>query len=324
MPLQSFEDAMNARVPDNKKPSVLLANGFSQAWDHTIFNYKNLLNGADFGDRDAEIREIFTKFDTYDFEQVMRALEAAEAVCETYGIDAAKIDEISTDQEQLKNSLIDSISDTHPERSSHVSVAQYEKAKPFILKFKNIFTLNYDLLLYWIVNKTEIDPAGYRTGDGFSFTTWENRSDQNVFFVHGGLHLYDTGTKIKKHTFNDDPDVSIIDKVRVNLDDGKFPLFVSEPTSSKKLERIKHNSYLNDCYKKISKLKGTLFIHGHSMADNDKHIFDQINESEVEKVFVSIFGDENSEANRETMANARRFIHADVEFYDASTAPIWA
>jgi len=24
------------------------------------------------------------------------------------------------------------------------------------------------------------------------------------------------------------------------------------------------------------------------------------------------------------MANARRFIHADVEFYDASTAPIWA
>ncbi|WP_140089819.1 DUF4917 family protein, partial [Vibrio parahaemolyticus] len=69
---------------------------------------------------------------------------------------------------------------------------------------------------------------------------------------------------------------------------------------------------------------GTLFIHGHSMADNDKHIFDQINESGIEKVFVSIFGDENSETNRETMANARRFIHADVEFYDASTAPIWA
>ncbi len=56
MPLQPFEDAMNARVPDNEKPSVLLANGLSQAWDHTIFNYKNLLNEADFGDRDAEIR----------------------------------------------------------------------------------------------------------------------------------------------------------------------------------------------------------------------------------------------------------------------------
>lgn len=324
MSLQSFEEAMNDRVPDNEKPSILLANGFSQAWNTAIFNYKNLLIGANFGIRDTQIREIFAKFNTYDFEQVMRALEAAEAVCETYSIDAAKIDDISTDQKQLKNSLIDSISNTHPARSSSVSVAQYEKAKPFILKFKKIFTLNYDLLLYWIVNKTEIEPAGYRTGDGFTFNTWQNRSDQDVFFVHGGLHLYDTGTQIKKHTFNDDHDVSIIDKVRDNLDDGKFPLFVSEPTSSKKLERIKHNSYLNDCYKKISQLSGTLFIHGHSMADNDKHIFDQINESEVEKVFVSIFGDENLEMNRETMANARRFIHVDVEFYDASTAPIWA
>lgn len=283
-----------------------------------------MLDKADFGDRDAEVRKIFRKFNTYDFEQVMRALEAAETVCEIYGVAAEKIDEINKDQEQLKNSLIDSISKTHPERSSYVLVVQYEKAKPFILAFKNIFTLNYDLLLYWITNKTEIAPEGYHTGDGFRCDTWENRSDQNIFFVHGGLHLYDTGTKIKKHTFNDNHDVSIIDKVRENLDDGNFPLFVSEPTSSKKLERIKHNSYLNDCYKKISKLKGTLFIHGHSMADNDKHIFDQINKSEVEKVFISIFGDENSEVNRKTMANARRFIRIDVEFYDASTTPIWS
>lgn len=102
MPLQSFEDAMNTRTPNDTKPSILLANGFSQGWNNAIFNYKNLLNGADFGGRDAEIRTIFTEFDTYDFEKVMRALEAAEIVCKTYGIDAAKIDEISTDQEQLK------------------------------------------------------------------------------------------------------------------------------------------------------------------------------------------------------------------------------
>ena len=324
MPLQSFEHKLNSlNLPEGVKPSILLANGFSQAWDHTIFNYETLLQKANFGTRDANIRDIFQKFNTYDFEQVMRALEAAEAVCETYGVDPAKIDEISTDQEQLKDSLINVISDTHPERSSHVSTSEYQKAKPFILKFKNIFTLNYDLLLYWIVNKTEIAPEGYRTDDGFTFDTWVNRTAQNVYFLHGGLHLYDTGTTIQKHTFNNDYGVSIVDKVRDNLDNGKFPLFVSEPTHTKKLERIEHNPYLHACYKALKKLNGALFIHGHSLDENYKHIFDQINNSDIDKVFISIYGDENSDGNKDTIANARRFIDANIEFYDASTAPIW-
>ncbi|MBM7073490.1 DUF4917 family protein [Shewanella sp. 202IG2-18] len=186
------------------------------------------------------------------------------------------------------------------------------------------FPLNYDLLLYWALNKTEIIPIGYgNKGDGFTYTEWTNRADQNVYFLHGGLHLYDTGSKIEKHRFNADHDVSIIDKVRDNLDLGNFPLFVSEPSSQKKLEKIKHNPYLNDCYKSLGKLGGELFIHGHSIDENDKHIFDQINNSDISKVYVSIFGDESSDANKVSKANATRFIDVPVVFYDASTAPIW-
>lgn len=144
-----------------------------------------------------------------------------------------------------------------------------------------------------------------------------------MYFLHGGLHLYDTGTKVQKHIFNNDRDVSIVDNVRRNLEQGHFPLFVSEPTHQKKLERIKHNPYLNHCYKSLKALSGALFIHGHSMAENDKHIFDQINSSNIEHVLVSIFGDEKSNANRETIANARRFISKEISFYNAVTAPIW-
>jgi len=326
MPLESFEEKINSLEP-NEVPSILLANGFSQAWNHNVFNYQNLLQQANFGARDATIRDIFNKFNTYDFEKVMRALEAAESVCESYGVDLAKINEIQADQEHLKNALIKVISETHPLRSSNVTTQQYEHAKPFIIRFQNIFTLNYDLLLYWVVNKFDIDPRGYHTYDGFRHTTWDNIQSQNVYFLHGGLHIYDDGTTIKKHTFRGDADISIVDQVRDNLNQGKFPLFVSEPTCEKKLSRIEHNPYLSACFKALKNLTGPLFIHGHSMAENDQHIFNQINKSDVDKLFISIFGDEHSEQNRETMANARRFIDArkiDIEFYDAASAPIWS
>lgn len=324
MALQSFQDALDSvRLPEGVKPSILLANGFSQAWDTEIFNYKTLLQKADFGERDSIVRDVFDRFETYDFEQVMRHLETAELLCKIYNVDTKEIDEIRFDQEQLKESLIGVISNTHPARSSHVANGQYERAKPFILQFDSIFTLNYDLLLYWIINKTEIAPRGYGTYDGFSYDIWENRQDQNVYFLHGGLHLYNAGARIQKHVFNNDNDVSIVDKVRINLEQGLFPLFVSEPTHQKKLEKIRHNPYLNHCYKSLNALNGVLFIHGHSMAENDRHIFDQINNSNVERVFVSIFGDENSTANRETMANARRFINKNIAFYNAISAHIW-
>ncbi len=326
MPLEKFEDKIAGLKPE-KKPSILLANGFSQAWDYNIFNYKNLLQKANFGARDATIRDIFTKFNTFDFEKVMRALEAAEAVCDSYGVDPAKITEIRADQAQLKNSLIQVISQTHPLRSSNVATKQYECVKPFVIQFQNIFTLNYDLLLYWAVNKSDIDPVGYHSDDGFRHKIWENVQSQNVHFLHGGLHIYDNGTTIKKHAFRGNADISIVDQVRDNLNQGKFPLFVSEPTCEKKLSRIEHNPYLNSCFKALKEISGTLFIHGHSMADNDQHIFNQINKSNVDQVFISIFGDEHSEQNKETMANASRFLDVrkiNIEFYDAASAPIWS
>lgn len=325
MSLQTFENAFS-KLKSGERPSILLANGFSQAWDHNIFNYQNLLQKANFGDRDILIKEIFDNFKTYDFEKIMRALEAAESVCVSYMFDQTKIDDIKADQEILKNSLVDVISQTHPSRSSRVTTQQYEIARSFIARFKNIFTLNYDLLLYWIVNKNDVDQRRYFTYDGFCSTTWTNDSRQNVYFLHGGLHIYDNGSSINKHRFNKNDDASIVEQVRNNLNQGKFPLFVSEPTHEKKLARIKHNPYLNYCFAALKDLKDSLFIHGHSISDNDAHIFDQIKKSDVNRVFISIFGDEDSDQNKETMANATRFIKTkkiNIEFYDASSAPIW-
>jgi hypothetical protein len=63
------------------------------------------------------------------------------------------------------------------------------------------------------------------------------------------------------------------------------------------------------------------------MDENDKHIFDQVKSSRASKIFVSIFGDEHSEENTRTKANALAFLQrhgTTVDFYQAQSAPVWA
>lgn len=322
----TFQEAIDS-IEDGETPSILLANGFSQAWNVDIFNYANLFEAADFGRRDVALRALFNEIGTYDFEKVMKYLVAAETVLTVYAADQDMIDCIKEDQEELKSALIRVISATHPDRPNEVGNHQYSAVRAFLSGFKEVFTLNYDLLFYWARNMRLLAPQNYRTDDGFrQHETWVGKgTSQNVHFLHGGLHIYDNGSDIKKHTFAEDG-VSIIDKVRNNLEAGRFPSFVSEPTSEKKKSRIEHNPYLNFCFQRLADLSGVLFIYGHSMDENDKHIFDRIKQSSVRTVYVSIYGDEHSEANTATRGNAIRFLDSpniEVKFFQAESAAVW-
>ncbi|GEK46240.1 DUF4917 domain-containing protein [Bisbaumannia pacifica] len=325
--MQTFQEAIDS-VDEDAKPSIVLANGFSQAWNARIFNYENLLQAANFGDRDTVIRPLFQSLETYDFEAVSKQLTAAETVLRAYDPDNALIESIVSDRDVLKDSLITAISNTHPNLPSEITDDQYVAVRTFLSQFNEIFSINYDLLFYWARNKYNLAPENYRTDDGFrAQRRWEGHgTDQEVYFLHGGLHIYDTGRYIKKHACTDDG-VTIIEQVRDNLEHGSFPLFVSEPIHERKRQRIDHNPYLNYCFQALGNLRGSLFIHGHSMDENDKHIFDQIKSSRVSKVFVSIYGDENTAANTRTKANAMAFLQGfgkSVEFYQAESAPVWA
>lgn len=324
--LITFQQAME-RVDAGRKPSILLGNGFSRAWRDNIFNYANLFEQADFGTRQVEIKAVFDRLGTYDFEAVMRALDSAQTVLEAYGGNEALITRIQADRELLKEALIAVIASTHPDIPSEVTGEQFRSARAFLWKFDQVFTVNYDLLFYWARNMIDLPPEGENTDDGFRANCrWQGyASNQVAHFLHGGLHIYDTGTFILKHTFAREG-TRIIDQVRDNLERGRFPLFVSEPNAKKKLVRIKHNPYLNYCYRALGDLGGSIFILGHSMDENDKHIFDQVKMSRVDKVFVSIHGDENSDGNARTKANAIAFLEGHgvtVTFFDAASASVW-
>jgi hypothetical protein len=200
----TFQDAIKS-IDEGERPSILLANGFSQAWDSSIFNYANLLEAADFGERNSIIDSLFERMETYDFELIMRQLVSAELVLDIYGSDTATLRQIQSDKEILKEALITAISNTHPDLPSDVSDDQYVAVRKFLFPFNEIFTLNYDLLFYWARNKDNLQPDNYTTDDGFrAERRWEGYStDQEVHFLHGGLHIYDSLSFIKKHAYKE-------------------------------------------------------------------------------------------------------------------------
>lgn len=323
----NFEEAMES-VEEGGKPSILLGNGFSRAWREDIFNYENLFLEANFGEQEEPIRAIFDHLGTYDFEAVSRALVSAQIALEAYGGDQSLLAEIVEGRKKLKDALISAISHTHPDRPSAVDNAEFTVARQLVTRFSQIFTVNYDLLLYWARNMVDLQPAEFSSDDGFRVGgTWQGAdTNQNVHFLHGGLHIFDSGDLILKHTYSH-AGVSIIDLVRDNLEAERFPLFVSEPTADLKKERIEHNPYLNYCYRALRKVRGTFFILGHSIDENDKHIFDALKSSNINQYFVGIYGDESSDQNTRVKANAIAFLDSvttEVKFFDAETVPIWS
>lgn len=323
----TFDEAWDTLAPDTH-PAILLGNGFSQAWNAAIFNYASLLQVANFEDREPQIREIFNRLNTWDFEAVMRALESAEMVAEVHALDLRIIERIQLDQEILKNSLLSAVSDSHPRLPSELTVAQYQAVRLLLGRFSQIFTVNYDLLMYWARNQ-DLEPA-WQTDDGFrAERLWRGYgTEQEIHFLHGGLHLYEEQSGTRKHAHTGEIGGGIVDQVRANLNmqPPRFPLFVAEPTYLRKKQRIDRSPYLTFCLRKLETSAAPIFILGHSMDENDRHIFDAIRKSEARQIFVSIFGDDQSDANRRLRANALAFLGGPgkyVDFFNADTVRAW-
>ncbi len=90
------------------------------------------------------------------------------------------------------------------------------------------------------------------------------------------------------------------------------------------------HAYLGKCLRSLSSCEGSLFIHGHSLAENDEHILRAIVEAKFKAIFVSIHGDAESDENRAIGERAEALAlrrperkQLEVEFYDADSAAAW-
>jgi hypothetical protein len=338
----TFEQAI--QDSQGRKKHLLLGNGFSIACRANVFTYRRLFEQADFSNLSASARHIFDALQTQDFERVIKALRDASQLISAYELVQPEVAELmSKDADDLREVLVTTIASTHPERPSDICEEEYAACRVFLAHFDNVYSLNYDLLLYWTQMHTE-EGASPSSDDGFrtpennpeaDYVIWEPHQShgQSTWFLHGALHIFDAGTSIQKYTWIN-TGVRLIEQIRTALNRDYYPLFVAEGSSEEKLVRIKHNDYLAKAYRSFSGITGSLFIYGHSLAENDEHFLKVIeSRNKLGCVYVGIYGDPGSDENRKIISRAERMMinresannrrPLAVKFFDASTAHVW-
>ena len=342
MTLLTFAQAIGRSVGYSKR-HLLLGNGFSIACRPDIFRYDKLFEQADFSALSDSAKAAFEILDTTDFERVIKALRDAAALGALYGVTKGQADTMRQDADALKELLVQTIAGSHPALPSDITDDEYAACQRFLANFNTTYTFNYDLLLYWTHmhrdSRSDVkSDDGFRTsqsdidtGIASDYVVWESGQshEQNMWFLHGALHVFDSGTEIQKYTWNR-TGVRLIEQIREALSRDFFPLFVAEGTSLEKLERIRHSDYLAKAYRSFQEIQHCLFIYGHSLATNDEHYLRLIDRGKVAHLFVGLYGDPSSSVNRNIVerAEAMRLARGkrrelQVDLYDSESARVW-
>jgi hypothetical protein len=333
----TFDDAVAASAGGTRH--VLLGNGFSIACRPDLFAYQALLDSADFSKLSVDGKRLFDQIGTTDFEEVVAKLRAAGAIARLYApADRKLAAAIERDAGLIKEALAEVLAQRHPEFPAEISDAEYESARRFLSHFDRFFSLNYDLLLYWTVmsDTSEALPRddGFRAPDDAEaeYVVWDptpRSESQRVHYLHGALHLFDTGSQIEKYTWSR-TGIRLITQVRDALARDAFPLVVTEGESAEKFEKILHNAYLNHSMRSFSRIGGSLFIFGHSLAENDAHILDLIPAGRLTALYISVRGKLNTPRNRALLRRAQALVAArtggdelSLIFFDADSARVW-
>ncbi len=355
--LISFDQGLEAAEQYGKK-HLLLGNGFSIACKPDIFAYGSLFEEAK-KTMSKELVSIFAAMGTQDFEEVIRALQHAAEIVSAYNPKLKRtMARMTGDAEKLKIDLVQAVAGRHPARPNDISDERYFACRTFLSNFVGdgadgkIYTMNYDLLLYWALMHEEEDPSeliALSHDDGFrkdqedydaSYVEWQGvgaAHGQNIHYLHGALHLFDARYQLQKYTWVN-TGRALVDQANEALRNNLFPLFVAEGDSRSKLTKIQHSAYLHHSFKSFAGVcqagtrQGTaLFVFGHSFASNDSHVLNMIGYGKVTHLFVSLFGDPSGRTNQLIRANVDRIAALrpqgvpalKLDYFDATSANVW-
>lgn len=357
---QSFQEAIKAC--QGQKKLLLIGNGFSIAWNKDVFRYQAILEQADetnaFSVASEYARSLFDELDdTKDFEAVAKALSTGSQIAAHYQCqDIATVEKMRSDITHIQNILVETIAKHHPDSCTAISDSQYESCKAFLSNFDKIYTINYDLLLYWVINKylNELsfedrfeDPVSGALEDGEeyyeeNYVKWslgneaKGAKGASLLYLHGALHLYDAGYETRKYS-QKRTGVSLKNQILESLEKGMYPLFVSGGDAKEKMTKINHSGYLSRCYRSFQQSSGTIFCFGMSFKANDNHILEAIVNSTVSKIYISVLGAIDAPDNQELKTSMEKVINLreqkiqntgkrtkiEVEYFDAVSANIW-
>lgn len=348
----SFNEAITESVSYSKR-NLILGNGFSIACRADIFHYASLYKQADFS-QIPEAEAAFKALDTQDFEVAIRALETSAKILPSYvPHGAAAVSKMLEHAAALKEILVSTIAANHPHIPSEITDEKFWACRQFLSHFLignrgQVFTLNYDLLLYWALMSDDLPFDGsvkLEKNDGFGndeddpeaeYVVWQGETgahNARIHFLHGALHLFDSGSELKKYTWIR-KGVPLVEQARKAINNNAYPVFVAEGSSVQKKNKIRHNAYLYQGLKQLTanakEGKHCFFIFGHSLAKNDDHILTRLARGRFPKLYVGIFGDPNSRDNKLIIQRAKALgskrlakSPLEVAFYDAASANVW-
>lgn len=343
----SFDRAISRAIEGGGKRHVLLGNGFSIG-AHEKFGYESLYEEARNG-FPSRISGLFDRYGTSNFEEVLRQLDDAEWLTRHYKIGTRESrGRLTNDYATVRDALTDAISRSHPDLPTDVGDDALDACADFLTHFENVFTLNYDLLLYWASLKR--DPFPFQDAFGRESDTDESycvflpssSPAKHIYFLHGALHLTTVDGDVRKFVWNT-THVPLIDQIRASIEGKQYPLVVSEGKATDKVKRIEGSSYLSWALRRFENIQGSLFTLGWSLAASDRHIREAIaKNTTLPRLFVGVYGNPRSAANKRVISDAEGIVKMrndilasgrtgrrlkrvplTVEFFDAASANIW-
>lgn len=310
--------------------SLLLGNGSSIAIDPN-FNYSNLFSNAKLPEN---VKNIFDSFHSQDFEYILRKFTQATVINNIFNINC---NDIHIAHSQVKKTLINTVKGIHP--CIDKVRDKINNCANFIKQFDTIFSLNYDIMLYWAIMQVNDNHPYPLFKDCFNRSSFyedfeeyrEYRGNRSnlVFYPHGNLILAknENDEELKLSIQGDN---HLIDQISQNWDDHNYsPLFISEGTSEEKLKTIRSSNYLTRIYHEaIPTINDSLLILGWRMGIQDEHILKQIPFDKINHLGIVIFMNDNYEETCDYFdSRIRHFINPDeidVHFIAHNSEALWA
>ena len=346
--LLTYQEVIESLNKKKRKKHLLLGNGFSISFDSGIFSYNALSKFLENVDNEI-LQKLFQIIKTSNFELLMEQLDNVAQIADVFGADEAVVANIKKAADILKESLINAIKELHPKHVFEIPDDKNKACARFINEYLtqdgNIFTTNYDLLLYWVLMRNQL----HRIGDGFGRETeetdewidsedrdwselrWGKNSDtQSIYYVHGALHLFDTGIEVIKEEYTSEH--VLLEKVKSRMAKKEYPIFVTAGNGEEKLSHIRHNRYLSYCYDTLSNIDGSLICFGFGFGQYDEHIIAAINRAAKKKkgkdgkwhmlnsIYIGVYSVEDL-AHMKSIEP--KFKNLPIRYFDAKTVNVW-
>ena len=259
----------------------------------------------------------------------MEWLDNAQKVNGIFDIESTVIE---SSRAVLRDGLIQAIEAKHP-RKTNVNWQQLQTISQAFDNFGDIFTLNYDALLYHIImigvdrhtNSSSIRPYNdyfWKRIDSryLEFQDYQDiKKYKHVYYLHGALFIFKpSSAELKIKSYNGD---ELVECIAHEIAQSKFPLFVSEGSAKDKELAISRSSYLSFALRKLKETDKSLVIYGTSLSDPDKHIVTAINRRRRNIAYAVYVKDKTQEQLQAELKiiQDRLTYNIKLEFFDAST-----